>query len=188
MDKELGTKILELSEQLGALKYGDFTLASGAKSNYYYDGRLISLNPEGAYWIGKAFLENLKNDHIVAVGGPATAAIPIVTSIALMSQIAKKPVEGFFVRQEAKAYGRGRQIEGKVDPGSRVAIVDDVCTSGASLFTAIEAIEALECKVVRVMTVLDRFQGGSDELRRKGYNFCCLLEPDPHGQLRVSLG
>ena len=185
MSDELARKILELSERLGALKYGDFTLSSGAKSSYYFDGRLISLNPEGAYLLGKVFLEEIKGHHIVAVGGPAMAAIPIVTAVALTSQMEGTPVQAFFVRPEAKAHGTGQQVDGKLEPGSRVVILDDVCTSGGSLFTAIQAAEAVGCKVVKVMAVLDRHQGGGDELRRKGYEFSALLEPAPDGTVRV---
>ncbi|MDA0988116.1 MAG: orotate phosphoribosyltransferase [Chloroflexi bacterium] len=185
MSNEIAQKILELSERLGALKYGDFTLSSGAKSNYYFDGRLISLNPAGAYLLGKVFLEEIKGQNIVAVGGPSMAAIPIVTAVALTSQIEGTPVQAFFVRTEAKAHGTGQQVEGGLQSGSRVMIVDDTCTSGGSLFTAIEAAEAAGCKVVKVMAVLDRHQGGSDELRRRGYEFSALLEPAPDGTVQV---
>jgi orotate phosphoribosyltransferase len=185
LSDELARKILEISERLGALKYGEFTLSSGAKSSYYFDGRLISLNPEGAYLLGKAFLQEIKGHDVAAVGGPAMAAIPIVTAIALTSQMEGTPVQAFFVRGEAKDHGTGRQVEGGLVPGSRVVIVDDVCSSGGSLFTAIQAAEAEGCQVVKVLTVLDRHQGGSDELRRKGYDYHALLEPAPNGTIRV---
>jgi orotate phosphoribosyltransferase len=185
LSTEIAQKILELSERLGALKYGDFTLSSGAKSNYYFDGRLISLNPAGAYWLGRVFLEEIKGHDISAVGGPSMAAIPIVTAVALTSQIEGIPVQAFFVRTETKAHGTGQQVEGGLEPGSRVMILDDTCTSGGSLFTAIEAAEAAGCKVAKVMAVLDRHQGGSDELRRRGYEFSALLEPAPNGTVQV---
>ena len=116
------------------------------------------------------------------------AAIPIVTAVALMSQMEGTPVQGFFVRTEAKAHGTGQQVEGGLEPGSRVMIVDDGCTSGGSLFTAIEAVEAAGCQVVKVMVMLDRHQGGGDELRRKGYEFHALLEPTPYGIVHPSVG
>jgi len=65
-----------------------------------------------------------------------------------------------------------------------VAIVDDVCTTGSSLFRAIEAAEAMGCRVVKVLAILDRHQGGSDELRRRGYDFQALLEATPEGEIR----
>lgn len=185
MSSEISRKILELSEQVGALRYGDFTLASGAKSSYYFDGRLISLHPEGAYLLGKAFLRSLEGSGVDAVGGPATAAIPIVTAVALVSQLEGSPLEAFFVRPEAKDHGTGKQVEGRLEAGSRVAILDDVCTSGGSLFTAIEAVEAAGCKVERVLTILDRNQGGGEELRNRGYDYRVLLEADGSGRIRV---
>ena len=185
MSDELAHKILELSEKLGALKYGEFTLSSGAKSSYYFDGRLISLHPEGAYLLGKVFFQRLAGHQVDAIGGPAMAAIPIVTAVALTSQVEGTPVQAFFVRPETKGHGTGQQVEGGLVPGSRVVIVDDVCTSGGSLFTAIQAAEAADCKVVKVMVVLDRQQGGGEELQRKGYDFHALLEPVPDGTVRV---
>jgi len=186
MSNTIADKILQLSEKMGALQYGDFTLSSGAKSTYYFDGRIISLNPEGAYWLGEAFLEAIKGTDIVAVGGPATAAIPIVTAISLVSYIKGSPINSFFVRPETKGHGTNKQIEGSIKPGSKVMILDDVCTSGGSIFTAIGAVEAENCTVERVMAVLDRLQGGSDEIRRRGYAFSSILVPDPTGKIRVS--
>ena len=113
------------------------------------------------------------------------AAIPIVTAVALMSQVEGTPVHAFFVRPEVKGHGTGQQVEGGLKPGSRVMIVDDVCTTGGSLFTAIQAAEAAGCQVVKVMAVLDRHQGGSDELKRRGYEFQALLEPAPNGTVQV---
>ncbi len=185
MSNEISQKVLELSKQVGALKYGDFTLSSGAKSSYYFDGRLISLHPEGAYLLGKAFLESLQGSGVTAVGGPAMAAIPIVTAVALVSQLEGSPLEAFFVRGEAKDHGTGKQVEGRLRDGSRVAILDDVCTSGGSLFTAIEAVEEAGCKVERVLAILDRHQGGGEELRKRGYDFRVLLEADAEGRVRV---
>ena len=186
MSENLVGKILELSERLGTLKYGEFTMSSGAKSNYYFDGRLISLHPEGAYSLGKAFLEILKEYDVDAVGGPAMAAIPIVTSIALVGHMEGTPVGAFFVRSVAKEHGTAQQVEGQFVPGGRVAIVDDTCTSGGSLLGAIEAAEAAGATVVTVLVVLDRHEGGSDELRRRGYDFHALLEADAQGTVRVA--
>ncbi len=185
MSSEISKKVLELSEQVGALQYGDFTLSSGAKSSYYFDGRLMSLHPEGAYLLGRAFLQILEGSGVVAIGGPATAAIPIVTSVALVSQLEGVPLEAFFVRAEAKGYGMGKQVEGRLQAGSRVAILDDVCSSGGSLFMAIEAVEAAGCTVERVLAILDRSQGGGEELRSRGYDFRVLLEADADGKVRV---
>ena len=186
MSDEMARKVLQISEEVGALKYGEFTLSSGAKSTYYFDGRLVSLHPEGSYWLGRAFLSAIQGEEVTAVGGPAMAAIPIATAVALTSRIEGTPVHAFFVRPEAKGHGTGQQVEGGLQSGSRVLIIDDVCTSGGSLITAIEAVEAAGCSVARVMVVLDRHQGGGEELRRRGYDFRALLEPAPDGSVRVA--
>ena len=186
VSSDIARRILDLSEQVGALRYGEFTLSSGAKSSYYFDGRLISLHPEGAHLLGRAFLESLKGSGVVAVGGPAMAAIPIVTSVALVSQVEGSPIDAFFVRGEAKDHGTGKQVEGRLQAGSRVAILDDVCTSGGSLFMAISAVEEAGCTVEKVLAILDRHQGGGDELRDRGYDFRTLLEADAEGRVRVA--
>ena len=179
-------RILQIAEQVGALRYGEFTLASGAKSNYYFDGRLISLHPEGSYCLGQALLSAIGDTYIDAVGGPATAAIPLVTAIALVSHIGSRNLTGFVVRSETKEHGTQKQVEGNLVNGATVAIVDDVCTSGGSLFLAIDAVEKMGCKVALVLSVLDRKQGGSEELAKRGYAFRSLLQATDEGNVEVS--
>ena len=169
-------KLLEVAIARGALKYGDFTLTSGKSSKYYFDGRLLSLDPEGSRCIAEALLPVLQDVGVEAVGGPTLGADPIVAAIAVVSGQWGQGIPGFIVRKEAKAHGTGQSIEGPLRSGSRVAVVDDTCTSGGSLFQAIEAAEAAGCTVVKVAAVLDRKEGGSDELRRRGYDFAALLE------------
>ncbi len=179
-------RILQIAEQVGALRYGDFTLASGAKSNYYFDGRLISLHPEGSHLLGTSLLAEITDSEIEAVGGPATAAIPLVTSISIASYLGGQNLTGFFVRSETKAHGTQKQIEGGLKEGLKVAIVDDVCTSGGSLFLAIDAVEKLGCEVGVVLAILDRKQGGSKELAKRGYTFRPLLESTSQGKVVVA--
>jgi orotate phosphoribosyltransferase len=95
-------------------------------------------------------------------------------------------VAGFLVRPEAKGHGTQRWVEGPLESGSRVVVVDDVCTTGASLFRAVEAAERSDCRVALVVSVLDRKEGGSDELRRRGYAFRCFLEATPEGEIVVA--
>ncbi len=185
MIKDTIDKILQIAHEVGALKYGTFTLASGASSSYYFDGRLISLHPEGAYLIGRAIMDNLDGTEVKSVGGPATAAIPLVTAAAVVSHQASNPIEAFFVRPQAKDHGTNQSIEGSLTPGSSVAIVDDVCTSGNSIFTTIEAVEKLDCKVVKVIVILDRDQGGSAKIGEMGYDFVALLKADASGKIQA---
>ena len=183
---EPAARLLQLALAKGALRYGDFTLTSGRKSGYYFDGRLLSLEPEGAYLIGQALLPLLRAAGAAAVGGPTLGADPIVAALALTSyQDAGPALPAFIVRKETKAHGTGQAIEGPLPAGQPVAIVDDTCTTGGSLFQSIAAAEAAGCPVVKVLAILDRQEGGSAELRRHGYDFTALLTADEQGAVRV---
>ena len=189
-------RLLELALERGALRYGNFTLSSGKKSSYYFDGRRLSLDAEGAYLIGRAILPILRRAGVQAVGGPTLGADPIVTAVALTSYLegrvtsgeAASPISAFIVRKETKAHGTGQSIEGPLVLGSRVAIIDDVCTTGGSLFHAIAAAEAAGCSVVKVLALLDRREGGSEEMRRRGYDFVALMAATPEGKIEASPG
>ncbi|HEX4004496.1 MAG TPA: orotate phosphoribosyltransferase [Candidatus Acidoferrales bacterium] len=156
-----------------SIKRGDFTLASGKKSNYYLDCRLTTLDPEGALHTGYCVLELLDEMHIEpdAIGGLSMGADPVVSAAIVVSAIEKRPVQGFLVRKEAKGHGRKKQIEGmEQTQGKRVVIVDDVCTTGGSTLEAIAAAEHEGCEVVAVISLVDREEGGSEMLRAK-YNY-----------------
>ena len=181
---EIGTvpnkldRLLELAWERGAL-------SSGKESTYYFDGRLLRLDPEGAQLIAEALLPILVEAGAEAVGGLTLGADPIVTSIALTSRMHGEHIPGFIVRKEAKSHGTGQGIEGPLPPGSKVAIIDDVCTTAGSLFQAIQAAEAVGCTVVKVAAILDRKEGGSEELARRGYDFVALMSASPDGRIQV---
>ena len=176
-------RLLDLALERGAIKYGDFTLTSGKKSSYYFDARLLSLDPEGAHLISSALVPMLQAAKVEAVGGTTLGADPIVAAVALASHGAGTGIPAFIVRKEAKEHGTRQGIEGPLRPGSRVAIVDDVCTTGGSLFHAIDAAEKAGCEVVKVIAVLDRCEGGSVEMARRGYDFTSLLQATPDGRI-----
>ena len=180
--------ILELAKQRGALRFGEFKLSAGGTSSYYFDGRLITLDPEGAYRVAKAFLPMLSECGAEAIAGPTLGADPIVSAVSVMSYLEGEPIPGLIVRKEAKEHGGRRAIEGPLRPGARVAVVDDACTTGASLLRAIDAVEDAGCQVVKVMTILDRHEGGSDEVRRRGYDFASLLEANESGEVTPTEG
>ena len=177
-------RLLALALERGAIRYGDFTLSSGRRSAYYFDGRLLSLDPEGAWLLGNALLPLLADAGAAAIGGPTLGADPIVAATVMASWQAARPLPGFIVRKEAKEHGTGQLIEGPLPPaGGVVAIVDDTCTTGGSLFHAISAAEGAGCKVGLVMVVLDRNEGGSAALRERGYPFVALLQAGPDGRI-----
>ena len=179
--------ILELAKRKQALRFGEFKLSAGGTSSYYFDGRLVTLDPEGAYHVASAFYPLLLDCGAEAIAGPTLGADPIVAAVAAMSFTRGHPLPGLIVRMEAKRHGAGRTIEGPLERDAAVAVVDDTCSTGASLVHAIEALEAEGCRVVKVMCVLDRHLGGSDEIRRRGYDFLALLEADEEGVIKPVL-
>jgi len=175
--------VLDRAKTTGALTLGEFKLSSGKTGSYYFDGRLLTLDPEGANRVALALLPILKKCDAEAIAGPTLGADPIVASVAVLSYQCGRPIPGLIVRMEAKKHGTRRLIEGPVRKGSRVAVVDDTVTTGGNLLKAIEAIERAGCVVVKVLCVLDRREGGSEEIKRRGYDFAALLEADERGQI-----
>lgn len=147
-----------------SFKLGDFTLSSGGKSDYYIDCRTTTLHAEGGRLTGLAILDLLhqKRLHPAAVGGLTLGADPIVSNVATASaayaqQHPNAPlIHGFLVRKAEKAHGTGRRIEGFFQKGAPVLIVDDVCTTGASTITAIEAAKAAGMKVITAICLVER--------------------------------
>ena len=184
---EIGERIIDKCVEMGALLFGDFTLTSGEKSGFYFDGRLLTLSPEGSNLVADALLPVIRSSGAAAVGGPAVAAVPMVAGIAMRSgQDGGAPIAGFFVRQLAKEHGTGKILEGPLKPGSRVAIVDDACSTGGSLYAAIRGAEEAGHTVVLVACVLDRNMGGRQRLEGDGYTFVTLLEGDAEGNVAVA--
>ena len=176
------SRLLEIAYENGALKTGKFVLSSGKESHYYFDGRLLSLDPEGINLIADVMLDVMKERHLDGIGGPTLAADPIVAAVCVKSFDGSSGLPGFIVRKEAKQHGMNQLIEGSLDEGNRVVIVDDTCTTGGSLFHAIEAAESQGAIVDLVMVVLDRNEGGSQEVRNRGYNFESLVYVNDKGE------
>ena len=169
-------RILEIAYEVGALLQGEFTLTSGKKSDYYFEGKRLTLSPEGAYLTGKVVFDQLADADIDAIGGVAIGGYPMVAAVALVSHLEGKPVPSFIVREETKEHGTRRGIEGHLKEGSRVAIVDDVITTGGSVSRTIEAVEAANGKVVKIIVLVDRHEGGSDKLKKQGYDFTAIID------------
>ena len=175
-----------------SLQIGDFRLTSGLRSNYYFDAKQTTLHPEGSYLSAKLILEQLRQKSIKAhaIGGLTLGADPVVAAVAAVSFAERdrySPISGLIVRKEPKSHGTQTYIEGCDGiSGSRVVVVDDVCTTGGSLFHAIEAAEEAGCTVVKVVSVLDRNEGGSEEMRRRGYDFSTLLAATAEGKIEAA--
>ena len=158
-----------------ALKFGQFTLASGKTANFYLDGKQITLDAQGAKMIGEGILDLLGPRLPKAVGGMAIGADPITAAVVTMAGVRGLELKGFLVRKEPKDHGTGRYIEGPVSPGDDVVIVEDVVTTGGSSLAAIERVEAFGLTVRRVVAIIDRLAGGSQAFAAKGFEFSSLL-------------
>ncbi len=160
-----------------SLRIGDFTLSSGRKSSYYLDCRMTTLDPRGALLIARLILERIRTHKIQAdaIGGLTLGADPIATAVAVVSGLDGKPLPAFIVRKEAKGHGTQRAIEGYDGKrGSRVIVVDDVCTTGDSILRAAERAEQAGYEVAAAFCVVDREEGGA-EIIGKRYPFYALF-------------
>ncbi|HPD56566.1 MAG TPA: orotate phosphoribosyltransferase [Smithellaceae bacterium] len=166
--ERLGRIIIERS-----FKYSDnppFTLASGKKSNYYFNCKPTTLDPEGMNLIGEIIFAMLKNDDITAAGGLTLGADPIANALAVISYQKGKPIKSFIVRKEAKEHGTKSSVEGNVAAGEKVVIIDDVITTGASTITAIEQAQKAGLIVQKVVALIDREEGGRENILQHADN------------------
>ncbi len=165
---ETRRKLRDLLETRAAQKR-EVTLSTGAKSNFYFDCKPVTLNPDGANLVGTAFLDALDElpEPPEAVGGLTLGADPIVSAMVVLSHMRGRPIQGFYVRKEPKSHGTKRLIENPPKSGAKVVIVDDVVTSGGSLLKAVAEARAAGCEVVGVMALVDRQeQNGEANIRR----------------------
>jgi orotate phosphoribosyltransferase len=175
----------ELLELLKAKSvfHGEFTLASGAKSQFYVDCKLTTLDPKGASLVGQLMHalirkeEAARNARIDAIGGLTMGADPIALAVAMFSFAAKdaRPFQAFSVRKTAKAHGQAKLIEGNFKRGDTVVVIDDVVTRGESTMAAIQAVVNEGGKVGFVAALVDRQEGGRDKIEAMGYRVVALF-------------
>jgi orotate phosphoribosyltransferase len=158
-----------------SMRFGEFVLSSGVTSNYYIDVRKTSLHPQGLDWISRLFWELLEPEGVTAIGGLTMGADPLVAGLMLHSARAGRPLDGFLVRRSSKDHGTRGQVEGNLAGHKRVAILDDVITSGESALVAAEAAESYKAQVVRILAVVDRNQGAAQVFQEHGYPFTSLF-------------
>src|SRR5689334_3989784 len=158
-------------------KRGRFTLSSGRESTLYIDARLTTMSPEGLVLIGQLGLEALEGSGwgVQAVGGLTLGADPVAYAIAFASARSSNPIRAFTVRKEAKTHGTAQLIEGPFCPGDRVAVVEDVITTGASALKAASAIRAAGGITTGVLAVVDRDEGGREALQQHGLSVIALV-------------
>jgi orotate phosphoribosyltransferase len=154
-----------------AYKEGDFTLSSGQKSTYYINGKQVTLHPQGALATGRVLLDLLPDDT-AGVAGLTLGADPIVAAVSVVSVYENRPLPALIIRKEAKGHGTQAYIEGPtLAAGAKVVVLEDVVTTGQSAMLAVERLRGAGYTVDRVVTLVDRQQGGAEFYAERGLKF-----------------
>ncbi|NPA32159.1 MAG: orotate phosphoribosyltransferase [Aquificae bacterium] len=153
-----------------------FKLSSGKLSRYYVDLKRITFDPEGAYLTGRVLYELLRKFSPSACGGLTLGADPLAYAVSFVSYTEGSPVKPFVVRKEKKEHGMGRRIEGNLQKGERVVVLDDVVTTGSSALKALRACREEGLEVVGVVAVVDREEGGKENIEREGVPFYSVFK------------
>ena len=179
---------LELIELLRkkSIFHGDFTLASGARSKYYFDCRLTTLDPKGAWLVGQLMHalirreETLRKIRVDAIGGLTMGADPVALAVAMFSYWGGQgaPLQTFSVRKTPKAHGQTKLIEGNFRKGDTVVVVDDVVTRGDSTVAAIDAVVNEGAKVAFAVVLVDRQEGGREKIETLGHPVFSIFKRD----------
>ena len=143
-----------------------FTLASGKMSNYYFNCKTTTMDPEGMFLIGNILFEMIGDADISAAGGLTLGADPIANALSLISYQKNKPIKSFVVRKDAKDHGIKKAVEGNITSGERVAILEDVITTGGSTITAIEIAREAGLLIDCVIALIDREEGGRENIKK----------------------
>ena len=162
--EDLARRIAEV-----ALLRGEFTLRSGRKSNYYLDKYLFETQPDILQALGKMFAERIP-PSVTRIAGPELGAIALAAAASMASG---KPF--VIVRNQKKGYGSGKLLEGKIEPGETVIIIEDVLTTGGQVLEAVKSLESAGAKVAGILGVLDRQEGARENIESAGYKFEALF-------------
>src|SRR5262245_30608212 len=172
-------RLIEIVRERSFSTGGETRLVSGRSTSFYFDMKPSMLHPEGAHLIAALVLDALEDARVDLVGGLEMGAIPLATAVALASHGRGRPVRAFFVRKQAKKHGARKLVEG-LAPGEtleakRVAILEDVTTTGGSSMKAIEAVRAEGAVIARVVVVVDRLEGAAETFKAAGIPFTAIL-------------
>jgi len=155
--------------QRRSFRFGDFRLSSGRRSDFYFDGKQVTLEGRGLYLASRLILDRCRELEVTAVGGLTLGADPLAGGVAALSGTDPLPLRAFIVRKEAKQHGTARAVEGpSLGPHDRCLLVDDVITTGGGFLTALEHVRATGAEVVEAVVLVDREEGGAEALSAAG--------------------
>jgi len=176
MKKELIAQLCNKS-----FRYSDeptFKLVSGRMSRFYVNCKPTTLSPRGMVLVGNLVFEELKDSGARGIGGLTFGADPIAVATAYTSELRKQPIQAFSIRKSRKDHGVIRWVEGNLEPGDKVVIIDDVATTGGSTIKAIERASSEELVVVKVVILVDRQEGGVENIREYIPNVSVIITRD----------
>ena len=168
-------KLKNLVRKKSLLSGANFTLASGETSQYYFNMKNTTFHPEGSLLLSDLILELLEPYKVESIGGLEMGAVPIAAAVTCRSFQTEQPITGFFVRKQTKGHGTKSLIEPNQPAGTKVAIIEDVTTTGASALQAVDAVEAAGCKVSVVITLVDRQEGAKEVFAGRNLPFHALF-------------
>jgi orotate phosphoribosyltransferase len=164
----------------------EITLASGLKSNFFFDMKTVLLSTESGNLITRELLKRLQGVQFDYVGGMESGAIPIVALICANSAVLGRTIDGFYVRKKEKSHGERKsgisnKIDGNLKSNRKVVIVDDVTTTGGSIMSTIKEVAQFGCKIVKVITIVDRGQGAKENLAELGIELDAVFTAEDFG-------
>ncbi len=181
MTKDTDSKRARLRDIIAAkslLTGRNFTLASGKPSGFFFDMKKTMLDPEGANLIADLMLDVLETEDAAHVGGLAMGAVPLVAALCVKSFQRGRPLGCFYVRKETKDHGTESLVDGYLEAGAKVVILEDVTTTGGSAMKAVAAVTALGATASLVLSVVDRLEGAEEAFRAKGLRLVSLFTRD----------
>ena len=167
-------KLLAIIRRQSVLQGREFRLTSGRSSSFFIDLKKTMFDPQGASLLADLLFAKIKDEDVDYIGGMEAGGIPIVATLSMRSW-PEKPIKGFFVRKEVKGHGTDQRIDGLLEKGSRVILLEDVTTTGGSAMQAVEQTRGLGCTVVKVISVVDRLEGAEENLQAAGIKFESLF-------------
>ncbi len=168
-------RLRQIIEEKSLMKGGSFTLASGKSSSFFVNLKQTMLDPEGSNLLAELVLEILESHDIRNVGGLEMGAVPLVASVCTKSH-GRFPVNAFCVRKAMKDHGAGQLIDGPLDPDAEALIIEDVVTTAGSALQAVAAVRARGCTVSKVLAIVDRQEGGKENLEKEGLELISLFD------------